>query len=135
MIVFGVELKASTANVVVVETDSECECIGKEYKKIPLNSTNQEDARSFRDLFVALINQYSPSKIVINTRQQKGEYAAGAVTFVMEGILLTLDQVAIVSIAGATVRAKLNLGVIQTSFDNYPKYTEKAFQLASFGCL
>lgn len=135
MIVFGVELKASDANVVVVEKDSEGKYLGKEYKKIPLISTKQEDVKSFRDLFAALIDQYSPSKLVINTRQQKGEYAAGAVTFVMEGVLLTLDQVSVISIAGATVRAKLNSGIIQTNFDNYPKYTEKAFQLASIGCL
>ena len=86
MIVFGVELKASDANVVVVEKDSEGKYLGKEYKKIPLISTKQEDVKSFRDLFAALIDQYSPSKLVINTRQQKGEYAAGAVTFVMEGV-------------------------------------------------
>jgi len=135
MIVFGVELKASDANVVVVEKDSEGKYLGKEYKKIPLVSIKQEDVKSFRDLFTALIDQYSPSKLVINTRNQKGEYAAGAVTFVMEGVLLTLDQVSVISIAGATVRAKLNSGVIQTNFDNYPKYTKKAFQLACIGCL
>ncbi|MDM1323956.1 DUF3010 family protein [Acinetobacter pseudolwoffii] len=135
MFVFGVELKASNAIVVVVEKTNDGECMGKEYKKIPLNSTNQEDAQSFRDLFVALIDQYSPSKIVINSRQQKGEYAAGAVTFVMEGILLTLNQANVTSVAGATVRAKLKSGVIQTHCDGYPKYTEKAFQLANVGCL
>lgn len=135
MIVFGVELKASEARVVIAEKDTNGLCIGKEYKKILLNSTNQEDAQSFRDLFVVLIEQYSPSKIVMNSRQQKGEYAAGAVTFVMEGILLTLNQVNVISVAGATVRAKLKSGVIQTHYDGYPKYTEKAFQLACVGCL
>ncbi|MFW1746076.1 DUF3010 family protein [Acinetobacter guillouiae] len=135
MTVFGVELKGSEAIIVVVEKEIDGQCLGKEYKKIPLISTKQEDAQSFRDLFVALINQYSPSNIVINTRQQKGEYAAGAVTFIMEGILLTLDQVSVTSVAGATVRAKLSSGAIQTHFDKYPKYTEKAYQLASIGCL
>lgn len=134
MVVFGIELKASDAIVVVVEkTDGQC--IGKEYKKIKLNSTNQEDAQSFRDLFVALIEQYSPSKIVMNLRQQKGDYAAGAVTFVMEGILLTLNQTKVISVAGATIRAKLKSGLIQTDYDGYPRYTEKAFQLANVGCL
>lgn len=135
MVVFGIELKGSDAIVVVVEKANDGQCIGKEYKKISLNSTNQDDAQSFRDLFVALIDQYSPSKIVINTRQQKGEYAAGAVTFVMEGILLTLNQVDVISVAGASIRAKLKSGAIQTQLDGYPKYTEKAFQLASLGCL
>ncbi|WP_347473272.1 DUF3010 family protein [Acinetobacter thermotolerans] len=135
MVVFGIELKGSEAIVVIVEKANDGQCIGKEYKKISLNSTNQDDAQSFRDLFVALIDQYSPSKIVINTRQQKGEYAAGAVTFVMEGILLTLNQVNVISVAGATIRAKLKSGAIRTQLDGYPKYTEKAFQLASFGCL
>lgn len=135
MVVLGIELKASDAIVVVIEKSNDGQCIGKEYKKISLNSTNQEDAQSFRDLFVALIEQYSPSKIVMNSRQQKGDYAAGAVTFVMEGILLTLNQVNVTSVAGATVRAKLKSGVIQTHYDGYPKYTEKAFQLACVGCL
>ncbi|USI86928.1 DUF3010 family protein [Acinetobacter johnsonii] len=71
MIVFGVELKGSEARVVIAEKDTNGLCIGKDYKKISLNSTNQEDAQSFRDLFVALIEQYSPSKIVMNSRQQK----------------------------------------------------------------
>lgn len=64
MIVFGVELKGSEARVVIAEKDTNGLCIGKEYKKILLNSTNQEDAQSFRDLFVVLIEQYSPPKLL-----------------------------------------------------------------------
>ncbi|OTG90365.1 DUF3010 family protein [Acinetobacter sp. ANC 3813] len=135
MVVFGVELKGSDAIVVVVEKNNDGECMGKEYKIVSLNSTNQEDAQSFRDLFVALIDQYSPSKTVINTRQQRGEYAAGAVTFVMEGILLTLQQTNVMSIANPTLKAKLKAKSIQSNFTGYPKYAEKAYQLASVGCL
>ena len=135
MIVFGVELKGSEAIVVVVEKDSNDASVGVEYKRIPLNSTNQEDAISFRDLFVTLINQYAPLKLVLNTRTQKGEYAAGAVTFLMEGILLTISQVEVVSVASPTLRTKLKSGAIESHVDKYPKYTEKAYQLASVGCL
>lgn len=135
MVVLGVELKGSEAIVVAVEKDTNGLCLGKDYKKIPLNSTNQEDAISFRDLFVALINQYAPSKLVLNTRAQKGEYAAGATTFLMEGILLTINQVDVVSVSGPTLRAKLKSGTIEFHFDKYPKYTAKAYQLASVGCL
>lgn len=135
MIVFGVELKGSEAIVVVVEKDTTGMSVGVEYKRISLNSTNQEDAISFRDLFIALINQYAPVKLVLNTRMQKGEYAAGAVTFLMEGILLTISQVEVLSVAAPTLKAKLKSGAIESHFDEYPKYTEKAYQLASVGCL
>lgn len=135
VIVFGIELKGSDAILVVVEKGNNDQCIGKEFKKIRLNSTNQDDVQSFRDLFVALIEQYSPSKIVINTRQQKGEYAGGAVTFVMEGILLTLNQTNVTSVASPTLKAKLKANSIQNNFTGYPKYAEKAYQLASVGCL
>lgn len=135
MIVFGVELKGSEARVVIAEKDTNGLCIGKDYKKIKINSPSQDDATSFRDLFVALIDQYSPSKLVLNVRQQKGEFAAGAMTFLMEGILLTLNQVEVVSFSVQTLSAKLKLGAIQPAFPSYPQYTEKAYQLASVGCL
>ena len=50
-------------------------------------------------------------------------------------ILLTISQVEVVSVASPTLRAKLKSGAIESHVDKYPKYTEKAYQLASVGCL
>lgn len=134
MIVFGVELKGSVAIIVIVECE-ESLCTVKKYQKIPLNSMTQPDARSFLDIFISLINEYSPISLFINSRPKKGGYAGGAMTFVMEGILLTIESVKIVSIPSQTLSAKIKSGKIQEKCNQSPQYTDKAYQLAQSGAL
>lgn len=134
MIVFGIELKASEAVIVIVEYENSLFTVEK-YQKVPLNSINQSDARSFRDIFLSLIDEYSPIKLFINARPKKGGYAGGAMTFIMEGILLTIESVEIVSIFSQTLSAQIKSGKIQEGCTQSPKYTNKAYQLALSGAL
>lgn len=134
MIVFGIELKGSQAIIVIVEYEDNLFTV-KKYQKVPLNSINQSDAKSFRDIFISLIDEYSPTKLFINLRNQRGDYAAGPMTFVMEGILLTIESVDILSISSQTLSAQIKSGKIQEECQNSPKYTKKAYQLALSGAL
>lgn len=134
VIVFGIELKASEAVIVIVEYENSLFTV-KKYQKVPLNSINQSDARSFRDIFLSLIDEYSPIKLFINSRPKKGDYAGGAMTFIMEGILLTIESVEIVSIFSQTLSAQIKSGKIQAGCTQSPLYTNKAYQLALSGAL
>lgn len=132
MIVFGIELKASEAVIVIVKYENSLFTVEK-YEKVPLNSISQSDAQNFRDIFLSLIYEYSPIKLVINSRLKKGNYSGGAMTFIMEGILLTIESVKIVSISSQTLSAQIKSGKIQKGCIKSPKYTNKAYQLALSG--
>lgn len=135
MKILGVELAASEAKVVILDKSETGGIQAEGYYKIPLAGLTQSAARSFKDAFIGLIQAHDPQKLVLNSRGKSGNFASGAMTFAMEGILLTIDDVEIVSVAPQTLKSKIQKNLIASEYIGYPKYTAKAFQLASVGCL
>lgn len=81
----GIELKSNVASLVVI---NDGEYIDLKIKKITLeNDENQEDIRKFCNEFLLFLEQNFIDKVVIKKRAKKGNFAGGAVTFKMEGLI------------------------------------------------
>jgi len=85
MKVCGIDLKANNMILVVLDNKN---YIDLKTKKITLeNDESQEDIRKFCNEFLLFLEQNSIEKIVIKKRAKKGNFAGGAVTFKMEGLI------------------------------------------------
>ena len=81
----GIELKSNVASLAVI---NDGEYIDLKIKKITLeNDENQEDIRKFCNEFLLFLEQNFIDKVVIKKRAKKGNFAGGAVTFKMEGLI------------------------------------------------
>ncbi len=85
MKVCGIELKANNAILSVVENN---EFKNLKLKKITLeDDEKQECVKEFFLKIEEFLNQNCIEKIVLKKRAKKGNYAGGAVTFKMEGVI------------------------------------------------
>lgn len=120
----GIELKAN--NIILVVLDNE-EFIELKTKKIILeDDENQENIRSFCNEFLLFLEQNQIEKVYIKKRAKKGNFAGGAVTFKMEGLiqLNPLCQVELLSAQALSNFEKKN----EIKFPkNLKKYQEQAY--------
>lgn len=120
----GIELKAN--NMILVVLDNE-EFIELKTKKIILeDDENQENIRSFCNEFLLFLEQNQIEKVYIKKRAKKGNFAGGAVTFKMEGLiqLNPLCQVELLSAQALSNFEKKN----EIKFPkNLKKYQEQAY--------
>lgn len=120
----GIELKAN--NMILVVLDNE-EFIELKTKKIILeDDENQENIRSFCNEFLLFLEQNQIEKVYIKKRAKKGNFAGGAVTFKMEGLiqLNPLCQVELLSAQSLSNFEKKN----EIKFPkNLKKYQEQAY--------
>lgn len=85
MNICGIELKSNNAILVLLENKKFTDL---KIKKIILeDDENQEDIRKFCNEFLLFLEQNEIEKIVIKKRAKKGNFAGGAVTFKMEGLI------------------------------------------------
>ncbi len=85
MKICGIELKSNNAILVLLDDK---EFIDLKIKKIILeDDENQEDIRKFCNEFLLFLEQNEIEKILIKKRAKKGNFAGGAVTFKMEGLI------------------------------------------------
>ncbi|PHO13081.1 hypothetical protein CPG38_04915 [Malaciobacter marinus] len=85
MKVCGIELKANNAILSVVENN---EFKNLKLKKITLeDDEKQECVKEFFLKIEEFLNQNCIEKIVLKKRAKKGNFAGGAVTFKMEGVI------------------------------------------------
>lgn len=127
MKICGIELKANNIILAVIEN--------KEYqniktKKLTLeDDEKQEDIRKFCNEFLLFLEQEKIEKIVIKKRAKKGNFAGGAVTFKLEGLiqLNPLCEVELISAQSINAFEKKN----QIEFPvELKKYQEQAFLAA-----
>ena len=127
MKICGIELKASNMILAVIENK---EYIDLKIKKITLeNDESQDDIRKFCNDFLLFLEQNEIEKVYIKKRAKKGNFAGGAVTFKMEGLiqLNPLCEVELVSAQSISSFEKKN----SIEFpENLKKYQEQAFLLA-----
>jgi hypothetical protein len=106
MRVCGVDLKASDAIVVVIDgTKDNFVIVDTGVKKISLGDThNSEDVQTFKETFHSFVKNHNIDKIGIKKRNTKGQFAGGATSFKIEGIIQlsqdsTVELIAPVSIS------------------------------------
>lgn len=124
MNICAIELKSNYA-ILVVQKDGEY--IDLKIKKIVIDDDeNQESIRAFCNEFLLFLEQNQIDKIYIKKRAKKGNFAGGAVTFKMEG-LIQLNPICEVDLVSAqTIAAYEKKNLIE-----YPiqlkKYQEMAY--------
>ncbi|MGB6328803.1 MAG: DUF3010 family protein [Halarcobacter sp.] len=123
----GIELKANNMILVVLEDKK---FIDLKTKKITLeDDENQNDIRSFCNDFLLFLEQNKIEKVFIKKRAKKGNFAGGAVTFKMEGLiqLNPLCEVQLLSAQAISSYEKKN----EIEFPKgLKKYQEQAFLVA-----
>lgn len=97
MVVCGVDLKASDAIVVVLDGKKDnFDIIDTGVQKITLGDTNNsEDVQTFKETFHSFVKNHNIERIGIKKRNTKGQFAGGATSFKIEGIIqLAKDAIA-----------------------------------------
>ncbi len=111
MIVCGIELGGSTANIVVLAgTADDFNVVDTGITKLEINdSESAPDVISFYDSFHSFIRNHNVQKIGIKRRspKAKGKYASGPLTFKMEGLIQLSKDAEVVLIPPNTIAAKL----------------------------
>ncbi|WP_321313235.1 DUF3010 family protein [Halarcobacter sp.] len=124
MNICGIELKSNQLILAVIK---ENEFIDLKIKKIVLeDDEKQDDIRKFCNEFLVFLEKNNIEKVYIKKRAKKGNFAGGAVTFKMEGLiqLNPLCEVELISAQSISSFEKKNI-------IEYPeklmKYQEQAF--------
>ncbi|PLY07219.1 MAG: DUF3010 domain-containing protein [Arcobacter sp.] len=127
MKICGIDLKANNMILVVLDNTK---FIDLKTKKITLeNDENQNDIRSFCNDFLLFLEQNEIERVFIKKRAKKGNFAGGAVTFKMEGLiqLNPLCEVELISCQSISSFEKKN----HIDFpESLKKYQEQAFLTA-----
>ena len=135
MDVCGVDLRGSEAIIVMVSgTKDDYKLIRSDARKIPLSDHNSSDeVKEFYKIFQALIDDRGIKKVAIKKRNLRGDYAAGGVSFKIEG-LIQLSQTADVLLLHPTYIGSCKRKYSHDIPNNLYKYQYGAFDIA-FACL
>ncbi len=129
MKICGIELKAN--NIILVVLDNK-NFLDLKIKKLTLeDDEKQEDIRKFCNEFLLFLENENIEKVVIKKRAKKGNFAGGAVTFKLEGLiqLNPLCEVELLSAQTLSSFEKKN----QIEFPNsLKKYQEQAYLCALY---
>lgn len=130
MRVCGIELKASTASLAVVEQDGEVPSwVETRCKKIELADDESGDAiRAFYEACRAFFEEHDIELVVIKKRSKKGNFAGGAVSFKMEALLqLGFDKVELLTPAAVSAAQRKHSFALP---EKLKKYQQQAFLTA-----
>ncbi|MEL0659202.1 DUF3010 family protein [Psychromonas arctica] len=123
MKICGIELKASDAILVVLETDEErFHHVNLKEKKISLGDGDvNTDVLSFKEAIDTFVIDNQIEKIFIKKRGKIGRFAGGANTFKMEGLiqLSTVGEVKLISPQTTAAMQKKNKIELPTTLNAY----------------
>ncbi len=127
--VCGIEIKGSTAIVVVLEGGAtDFKVIPTEFKKLNLaDSTNQAEVKVFYQKLTDFFEAYQFDKIGIKARGTKGKFAGGATTFKIEGLIQLAAKTSVILMHGATIKAKVKK--VTVVFEGVNSYQLEAMRL------
>lgn len=130
MKVCGIELKSNIASLAIVDDKIYCD---NKIKKIILDDDeNQENIRKFCNEFLLFLEQNEIDKVIIKKRAKKGNFAGGAVTFKMEGLIQLNPLCEVNLISSQTISSFEKKNTIDFP-DSLKKYQEQAY-LAAYSC-
>lgn len=127
MKICGIELKSNNVALVVLDDN---EYVDLKIKKlIIVDDEKQEDIRQFCNDFLLFLEQNQIEKVVIKKRAKKGNFAGGAVTFKIEGLiqLNPMCEVELISPQAISSYEKKNIVEFPSSLK---KYQEQAYLTA-----
>ncbi len=124
MNICAIELKSNYAVIVVFK---ENKYIDLKTKKIVLeDDENQNSIREFCNQFLVFLEQEKIEKIVIKKRAKKGNFAGGAVTFKIEGLIQLNPLCSVDLLSSQTISAYEKKNLIEYP-TNLKKYQEQAY--------
>lgn len=127
MNICGIELKS---NQLLIATFNENEYIDLKTKKIVLeDDENQLSIREFCNQFLLFLEQNNIEKVYIKKRAKKGNFAGGAVTFKMEGLIQLNPLCEVELISAQTVSSFEKKNIIEFP-EKLMKYQEQAYLTA-----
>lgn len=108
MQVCGIEIKGSEAIIAIVRLqDGQFLHVPTETKRIAL--AGDEDAAnvcSFADLVAGFMRDSNVLKVAVKKRVKSGEFAAGSITFKIEGVLQLLKECSVELVSAQTIAAQ-----------------------------
>ncbi len=127
MKICGIELKSNNIFLAVIENK---EYLNLKIKKITLeNDESQEDIRKFCNEFLLFLEQNQIEKVVIKKRAKKGNFAGGAVTFKLEGLIQLNPLTEVTLISSQTIASFEKKNQIEFP-SSLKKYQEQAYLTA-----
>ncbi len=127
MKICGMELKSSNAVLVVLDDTEFCDL---KIKKLTIdNDESQEDIRQFCNEFLLFLEQNQIEKVVIKKRAKKGNFAGGAVTFKMEGLIQLNPQCEVELISSQSISSFEKKNIVEFP-SSLKKYQEQAYLAA-----
>lgn len=128
MIACGIEMAASEARLVLLSgSKAEYTYINVKPHKLVLNDDeNPDEVKAFRDAINAFFRENKVDLIAIKKRGKKGDYAGGAISFKLEGIVQLYADANIKLIAPQSIGA-----TIKKSAPTHPKGLLK-YQISAF---
>ncbi|MFQ2546218.1 DUF3010 family protein [Aeromonas caviae] len=132
MRICGIELKGSEAILAVVETSVHgIDLVDIGTKKIPLvDGDCCIQVKSFKETFESFCRDNAIEKVVIKKRGKKGEFAGGADTFKMEGIIQVSNVQEVILVSPQSIAAKQKKNGIE-----FPAGLNKYQQTAFLTCI
>ena len=114
----GIDIKSNEAIIVLCDTSKEMLAVSEsKFKKIALDSNEQDLYKSFYETLLSFIKQYTVEKIYLKKPVDKGRQTAGANAFRIEAII-NLIEIPVVSLHANTLlsfskKNKLNVENIE----------------------
>ena len=134
MRICGVELKANEANICLLEKNKELYKIPDcRERRLNLNDVNSRQALlDFQFVFNKLMEDYKVEKVVILQPHMKGKLAGSAVSFKLEAAICLLEELDVVLLSSAEVKASLSEHHLPVSFKEtgLKHFQESAFKTA-----
>ena len=132
MRVCGVELKGSDAIVVVIDMSSDqLNIVDTGVNKITLgNSEKASDVQALYNTFHSFIRNYNIERVVIKKRSIKGQFAGGAVSFKIEGLIQLSNDADVILIPAPTIAAQKKRVKFPPCPDTLYNYQTVAFETA-----
>jgi len=107
IVVSGVFLKGNEARVITLSGKrSDSSVIASKFHKLQLaKNPSQDDVEVFKQVFLSYCLDNNIESVIINRRAVSGLGAGGAMTFIIEGILLAISKIPIEFVHPATIKA------------------------------
>ncbi|PKF81097.1 DUF3010 domain-containing protein [Vibrio sp. vnigr-6D03] len=134
MRICGIELKGSEARLALVQKTAQgIDHVSIATKKIPLvDGECSVQVKSFKETFESFCRENLVDKVVIKKRGKKGEYAGGADTFKMEGIIQVSDAPNVILISPQSISSMQKKADIEIP-DQLNKYQHTAYLASVVG--
>ena len=118
MRICGVELAANDAVISLIELENDVfdipDCRARKLS-LPKEHT-REVLQRFQFAFAKLMSDYRVDKVVIKERLTKGKFAGGAVSFKLESAIQLIENIDVITLSAAQIKAALSEQPLPVSF-------------------